>query len=166
MSLIFESYLEFVLCNCTYALTYHVHFVKDPRRSFLCPRNAAFPYAFPTMEPIPADSVHLEGLAEQAQPVEAAPDEQMQVTGEDAPVEQRLGEPDNDAQAPPIQDGARPLNVTDALSYLDAVKTQFVERPDVYNNFLDIMKDFKSQVYVHVVSLTKWVIRDGSNIAA
>ncbi|KAI5118376.1 hypothetical protein M0805_005842 [Coniferiporia weirii] len=43
-------------------------------------------------------------------------------------------------------DSSRPLNVTDALSYLDAVKTQFVERPDVYNNFLDIMKDFKGQV--------------------
>lgn len=40
----------------------------------------------------------------------------------------------------------RPLNVTDALSYLDAVKTQFAERPDVYNMFLDIMKDFKSSV--------------------
>ena len=41
---------------------------------------------------------------------------------------------------------ARPLNVTDALSYLDAVKVQFQEKPDVYNHFLDIMKDFKSQV--------------------
>jgi paired amphipathic helix protein Sin3a len=40
----------------------------------------------------------------------------------------------------------RQLNVTDALSYLDAVKVQFHERPDVYNIFLDIMKDFKSQV--------------------
>ncbi|KAJ8464001.1 hypothetical protein ONZ45_g17389 [Pleurotus djamor] len=39
----------------------------------------------------------------------------------------------------------RPLNVTDALSYLDAVKVQFQEKPDVYNRFLDIMKDFKSQ---------------------
>ena len=42
----------------------------------------------------------------------------------------------------------RPLNVTDALSYLDAVKVQFHDKPDVYNNFLDIMKDFKSQMYV------------------
>jgi hypothetical protein len=33
----------------------------------------------------------------------------------------------------------------DALSYLDQVKVQFVEQPDVYNRFLDIMKDFKSQ---------------------
>jgi paired amphipathic helix protein Sin3a len=40
----------------------------------------------------------------------------------------------------------RQLNVTDALSYPDAVKVQFHERPDVYNVFLDIMKDFKSQV--------------------
>ncbi|CAO1622068.1 unnamed protein product [Sympodiomycopsis kandeliae] len=37
------------------------------------------------------------------------------------------------------------LNVKDALSYLDQVKVQFAEQPDVYNRFLDIMKDFKSQ---------------------
>jgi len=42
----------------------------------------------------------------------------------------------------------RPLNVKDALSYLDQVKVQFSEQPDVYNRFLDIMKDFKSQAYV------------------
>lgn len=39
----------------------------------------------------------------------------------------------------------RPLNVRDALTYLDQVKVQFSARPDVYNQFLDIMKDFKSQ---------------------
>jgi hypothetical protein len=39
----------------------------------------------------------------------------------------------------------RPLNVTDALTYLDDVKNQFQDNPDVYNQFLDIMKDFKSQ---------------------
>jgi paired amphipathic helix protein Sin3a len=33
----------------------------------------------------------------------------------------------------------------DALSYLDQVKVQFADQPDVYNRFLDIMKDFKSQ---------------------
>ncbi|KAI1788076.1 hypothetical protein LXA43DRAFT_1161851 [Ganoderma leucocontextum] len=41
--------------------------------------------------------------------------------------------------------GDRPLNVSDALSYLDSVKLQFAEQPEVYNKFLDIMKDFKSQ---------------------
>ncbi|KAJ7052531.1 hypothetical protein C8F01DRAFT_1033117 [Mycena amicta] len=38
------------------------------------------------------------------------------------------------------------LNVSDALSYLDAVKSQFHDQPDVYNQFLDIMKQFKSQL--------------------
>ncbi|KAF3916821.1 hypothetical protein ABW20_dc0109105 [Dactylellina cionopaga] len=48
------------------------------------------------------------------------------------------------AQAP-IPPSYRPLNVKDALSYLDQVKVQFAEHPNVYNQFLDIMKDFKSQ---------------------
>lgn len=42
----------------------------------------------------------------------------------------------------------KPLNVKDALHYLDQVKLQFREQTNVYNNFLDIMKDFKSQKYV------------------
>jgi paired amphipathic helix protein Sin3a len=37
------------------------------------------------------------------------------------------------------------LKVEDALSYLDQVKLQFAKQPDVYNQFLDIMKEFKSQ---------------------
>jgi paired amphipathic helix protein Sin3a len=35
--------------------------------------------------------------------------------------------------------------VEDALSYLDQVKAQFGKQPQVYNDFLDIMKEFKSQ---------------------
>ncbi|KAJ7035855.1 paired amphipathic helix [Mycena alexandri] len=38
------------------------------------------------------------------------------------------------------------LNVTDAISYLDAVKNQFQDQPEEYSRFLVIMKDFKSQV--------------------
>ena len=37
------------------------------------------------------------------------------------------------------------MNKQDALSYLDQVKVQFAGEPQVYNQFLDIMKDFKSQ---------------------
>lgn len=37
------------------------------------------------------------------------------------------------------------VNLQDALTYLDQVKVQFHDQPDVYNRFLDIMKDFKSQ---------------------
>jgi paired amphipathic helix protein Sin3a len=40
------------------------------------------------------------------------------------------------------------LSLQDALTYLDQVKVQFHDQPDVYNRFLDIMKDFKSQAYV------------------
>ena len=58
--------------------------------------------------------------------------------------------PEGEHEMQAVDGSARQLNVTDALSYLDAVKTQFVERPDVYNNFLDIMKDFKSQAYANV----------------
>lgn len=39
----------------------------------------------------------------------------------------------------------RSLNVKDALSYLEQVKLQFNSKPYIYNQFLDIMKDFKSQ---------------------
>jgi paired amphipathic helix protein Sin3a len=49
---------------------------------------------------------------------------------------------------PQPQSSYRPLNVKDALTYLDQVKVQFQDRPDVYNKFLDIMKDFKSQRYL------------------
>ena len=43
-----------------------------------------------------------------------------------------------------VAPGQQPI-LNDALSYLDQVKVQFSGNPDVYNQFLDIMKDFKSQ---------------------
>jgi len=39
----------------------------------------------------------------------------------------------------------RELRVEDALMYLDQVKMEFGDRPQIYNEFLDIMKTFKSQ---------------------
>ncbi|KAL2312242.1 Paired amphipathic helix protein pst3 [Schizosaccharomyces pombe] len=39
----------------------------------------------------------------------------------------------------------RPLDVNDALSYLELVKYYFSERREIYNRFLEIMRDFKSQ---------------------
>ncbi|KPV76505.1 uncharacterized protein RHOBADRAFT_52502 [Rhodotorula graminis WP1] len=39
----------------------------------------------------------------------------------------------------------RPLNVRDALHYLDRVKQQFANEYEVYDQFLTIMKDFKTQ---------------------
>eukprot|EP00761_Pharyngomonas_kirbyi_P006887 gb/GECH01006896.1/.p1 GENE.gb/GECH01006896.1/~~gb/GECH01006896.1/.p1 ORF type:complete len:585 (+),score=149.12 gb/GECH01006896.1/:1-1755(+) len=39
----------------------------------------------------------------------------------------------------------RHLKVEDAMAYLEEVKRQFINQPQVYNQFLDIMKDFKAQ---------------------
>ena len=43
-------------------------------------------------------------------------------------------------------DGAldKPLNVMDAVKYLDAVEHKFKDQRDVYYRFLDIMKEFKN----------------------
>ncbi|XP_048828741.1 SIN3 transcription regulator family member Aa [Brienomyrus brachyistius] len=49
------------------------------------------------------------------------------------------------SQAQPGQQQFQRLKVEDALSYLDQVKLQFGSQPQVYNDFLDIMKEFKSQ---------------------
>ncbi len=40
---------------------------------------------------------------------------------------------------------SRQLKVEDALQYLEKVKLQFGDKPKIYNQFLDIMKNFKSQ---------------------
>ncbi|XP_018902629.1 paired amphipathic helix protein Sin3a [Bemisia tabaci] len=45
----------------------------------------------------------------------------------------------------PQQQQFQRLKVEDALSYLDQVKYKFGNQPQVYNDFLDIMKEFKSQ---------------------
>ncbi|KAF0699793.1 Aste57867_9634 [Aphanomyces stellatus] len=50
--------------------------------------------------------------------------------------------PPNSAPGPPRI--LRELRVEDALLYLDQVKQQFGDQPDVYNQFLDVMKEFKS----------------------
>jgi paired amphipathic helix protein Sin3a len=39
----------------------------------------------------------------------------------------------------------RQLKVEDALAYLDQVKMKFEKQPQIYNKFLDIMKEFKAQ---------------------
>ncbi|XP_026860564.1 paired amphipathic helix protein Sin3a isoform X2 [Electrophorus electricus] len=68
----------------------------------------------------------------------------VQPTG--APVGQGHSQAPPAASAPPSgQQQFQRLKVEDALSYLDQVKLQFGNQPQVYNDFLDIMKEFKSQ---------------------
>ena len=56
----------------------------------------------------------------------------------DRPAASRQGQEGTDQ-------GCRQLKVEDALAYLEQVKQQFTSHPDVYNQFLDIMKEFKAQ---------------------
>ncbi|BGP23232.1 paired amphipathic helix protein Sin3a [Rhodotorula toruloides] len=65
---------------------------------------------------------------------------------------QRAQQPIQPGQQPPPptqaqqqQAAFRPLNVRDALHYLDRVKQQFANEYVVYDQFLTIMKDFKTQ---------------------
>eukprot|EP00040_Diaphanoeca_grandis_P026119 m.145798 g.145798 ORF g.145798 m.145798 type:complete len:319 (+) comp30455_c0_seq1:246-1202(+) len=74
------------------------------------------------------------------------------------PPQQQQGQPQPD-KIQPLQDNSvaqsqasaqhtqqqqNKLKVEDALSYLDQVRQQFENQPQVYNKFLDIMKEFKS----------------------
>jgi len=83
----------------------------------------------------------------------------------------------NEIPAPPAasdsvqgdgSNGNRPLDVTDALSYLDAIQAQFRDEPDVYNHFLDIMKDVTNQMYVLpiIFSLSSLFVSFSSELGA
>jgi hypothetical protein len=80
-------------------------------------------------------------LAEQPEPALSSPP--PLANADIMPVDEPMS-----SSPPPGSSDARPLNVTDALGYLDSVKMQFTDEPNVYNKFLDIMKEFKSQTCV------------------
>jgi paired amphipathic helix protein Sin3a len=107
------------------------------------------------VEPAPTTTTSIAGGADSEPAVASAsnsfdsvlntapsPDPHLQRLPGIAYVEQQV-HADHAQTDPPAE---RPLNVTDALSYLDAVKNRFQDQPDVYSYFLEIMKDFKGQV--------------------
>lgn len=105
-------------------------------------------------QPPPPAQQHSQAHAQpHAQPPQASDDKDIK--SEPASAEQNLQGEQAQRVATSIPQGVmnrsstssayRPLNVKDALSYLDQVKIQFYNQADVYNNFLDIMKDFKLQ---------------------
>lgn len=53
---------------------------------------------------------------------------------------------DVEMSSPPEDINMGRLDANDALSYLDCIKQQLVDEPDVYDDFLDVMKAFKSQL--------------------
>ncbi|XP_043197603.1 paired amphipathic helix protein Sin3a-like [Amphibalanus amphitrite] len=50
-----------------------------------------------------------------------------------------------DADAGAVQPSYHRLKVEDVLSYQNQVKSKFQNNPQVHNDFLDIMKEFKAQ---------------------
>jgi paired amphipathic helix protein Sin3a len=73
------------------------------------------------------------------------------------------GGPENPAQLPRIHElseSSKQLNVKDAVSYLDQVKQKFHDQPEVYNRFLDIMKDFKAQTYVNLLLKLEFLLQE------
>lgn len=62
------------------------------------------------------------------------------------------GPPPNNAAAGAAGRTFRQDKFENALDFLDQVKIQFARHPRVYNQFLDIMKDFKTQRYIKFYS--------------
>ena len=56
-----------------------------------------------------------------------------------------LQQPATAPQQSSLQKVLRELKVEDALLYLDQVKMEFGDKPEIYNEFLDIMRNFKAQ---------------------
>jgi paired amphipathic helix protein Sin3a len=87
-----------------------------------------------------------------AKPDPGAPAQAFEPAAANAPEDMGTVPPAPIAAGPAAEDalidGLGQLTVTDALSYLDAVKVQFADQPDVYERFLAVMKDFRNQLYV------------------
>lgn len=59
--------------------------------------------------------------------------------------------PTNQNSAPSsAKSGPAHPQLNDALAYLDRVKAEFHDQPEIYNKFLQIMRDFKINAYPHI----------------
>jgi paired amphipathic helix protein Sin3a len=120
---------------------------------------AAAPGQFPEQAPSPAPAQEL--VQQQQQPNAASPMVDSPSAQQSLPIQQQQQRavpppPPPQAAAMMQQQQQQPnsnnnngqwreLRVEDALNYLDHVKMEFKDRPKVYNQFLAIMKNFKSQ---------------------
>lgn len=55
---------------------------------------------------------------------------------------------------PPSSQAPQPqkMELHDAFAYLDRVKAEFSDQPDVYNRFLQIMREFKANAYEIIIA--------------
>jgi len=122
------------------------------------PSPVGTPRPFPKSEPRPEIDIAASALLESKNskigrrsplPIDMVvsfPDVQSTAMAVDdsIPVQRSGKQSPSSSQNPSSVD--KPLNVTDALIYLEAVKRQFQDQTDVYNQFLDIMKEFKHEL--------------------
>ena len=79
------------------------------------------------------------GQQQQLNSIQLQQQQQQQQTRQHLPQQTQTHNP------APNQPSMRELKVEDALLYLDQVKMEFGDRPRIYNEFLEIMKNFKAQ---------------------
>jgi len=109
----------------------------QPAVGLLRPSAQPLPLTVAT-QPVPVSQSVPQTMSSQAQIAQMYP--WMQPGGGNAPsTDSQM------SQTVQQQQQFQRLKVEDALSYLDQVKLQFSGQPQVYNDFLDIMKEFKSQ---------------------
>lgn len=60
----------------------------------------------------------------------------------------------------------RDIIVSDALSYLEQVRLHYLNKPDVYIKFLDVMRDYNMNMYVFLISKSNYneLLNDGFKI--
>lgn len=115
-----------------------VKVVSEGMQSSLYP--SAPPVSYGVM---PAAAAPHSGKPQAMQPLSVSNHSQMRAQGASPPSSGPPQEPQQQQQSP--GNSFQRLKVEDALSYLDLVKFKFGSKPQVYNDFLDIMKEFKSQ---------------------
>ncbi|KAI4468542.1 sin3b-related [Holotrichia oblita] len=90
---------------------------------------------------MPAAAAPHSGKTQAIQPLSVGSHAQMRNKGTSPPTAPPQGPQQQQSPGSSFQR----LKVEDALSYLDLVKYKFGDKPQVYNDFLDIMKEFKTQ---------------------
>ncbi|CAL1533075.1 unnamed protein product [Lymnaea stagnalis] len=102
--------------------------------------------------PVPGSLSHAVGIGASGQVGGANPQSLHNQAGPGHQASLSASQVNQSMLGPPLSGGQQQqqqqcqrLKVEDALSYLDQVKLQFGNQPQVYNDFLDIMKEFKSQ---------------------
>ncbi len=108
--------------------------IAGPSSSSVAPRPTPLPHPGQTDSPPPKPNIPVHATGEEVSlPSRATPGPKVK-SGTPKPVTPtpRSGEatagPPSELKTP---EAGRPLNVTDAISYLDAVKVQFQDKPEV-----------------------------------